>query len=101
MQADVISDSLEVFVLFQLLRRVDLHELNLDAPRLVVEECDPSFGMGVRAVKLTCLANSKIRPLSLSVGQSRIDVIHLIAYVVESLGTPLVDPLRKPSIRFH
>ena len=70
MPADVISNPPKVFVLFQLLRRVDLHELNLDATRLVVEEGDPSLGMRVRAMKLTCLADPKIGPLSLCVGQN-------------------------------
>jgi len=86
------SDPLERFVFFQLLGRVDLHELDLDAAGLVVEEGDPAFGMRVRAILLAGLADAEARPLRLRVLERLVDIVDLVADVVKPLGAALVDP---------
>ena len=78
------SDALEVLVFFQLFGRVDLHELDLDAARLVVEEGDPPLGVRMRALRLTRLANAERRALLLRVRKRGADVVDLVADVVDA-----------------
>jgi hypothetical protein len=83
---------------FELLRRVELHELDLDAARVLLEERHPALGVHVAPLDLAGGALLEGRAVRLRLGQRRVDVVDRVADVVQALAAAFADPLGEAAV---